>query len=384
MKIALFTDTYYPQVNGVSNTLTRLVHYWGQHGIDCKVIAPKSGFDDIYSPQTHSLPSMRLLLYKEYRIALPFNRIITRDLLDFKPDLVHVATPFSTGLFGLNYARKYGIPMVASYHTNFDHYLSYYNLQWANIWLWKYLQWFHSYFDRTFVPSYETLTHLTDRGFKKLSIWGRGVDSTLFHPGDCDSDFKARYDIPQDRILLTYVGRIAPEKDIKTLSNIIHYFPKEWTDRVCWVIVGEGPSEQELKNSFRGHSNVRFTGYLKEEELSEAYSASDLFIFPSPTETFGNVVLESMACGTPVIGANSGGVRSIIDEGTTGYLVNPRDVRAFIDRILFLLIHPNLLTQFSQNARRYALNQSWDVIFSKLTNEFCGIVDYKKSIHTAS
>ncbi len=383
MKIALFSDTYYPQVNGVANTLYRLVRYWEQKGIECKVIAPKTGSNNVYETHTHSLPSMRFLLYKECRVALPFNRFVTQELLAYEPDLIHVATPFSSGLFGMNHARKYGIPMVASYHTNFDHYLSYYNLQWATSFLWKYMLWFHSFFDRTYVPSQDTLEHLTSKGFNRLSIWGRGVDTALYHPNQHSADFKRKHNIPQDCILLSYVGRLAPEKDVETLLNIIKGFPAEWHDKVCWMIVGEGPSEEELKQSLRSYPNVRFTGYLRGEELSQAYSTSDLFIFPSPTETFGNVVLESMASGTPTIGANSGGVRTIIKDGSNGYLVTPGDAKSFIDRILFLLMHPNLLKQFSHKAREYALTQSWEMIFGNLTNDYMEIAA-QKNINTAS
>ncbi|WP_349408234.1 glycosyltransferase family 1 protein [Pseudalkalibacillus sp. SCS-8] len=385
MKIALFSDTYYPQVNGVANTLHRLVSYWERQGIDCKVIVPKSGTtEDLYASQTHSLPSMRFLLYKECRVALPYNRGVTQELLAFQPDLIHVATPFSTGLFGMNHGKKYGVPMVASYHTNFDHYLSYYHLQWATNWLWKYLHWFHSNFDQTYVPSHDTLDHLTKKGFDKLSIWGRGVDTALYHPGRCSDEFKKKYNIPGTHLLLTYVGRLAPEKDIETFINIIRTFPKEWQDQVSWMIVGEGPSEEVMKETLHSYSNVRFTGYLRGEELSQAYRASDLFIFPSPTETFGNVVLESMACGTPVIGADSGGVRTIIQDGTNGYLVTPGRSQAFIDRILFLLKHPKILKRFGKMSREYALSQSWNTIFAKLTKEYMEIAERKKRIHSAS
>ncbi|WP_408007306.1 glycosyltransferase family 4 protein [Pseudalkalibacillus sp. A8] len=384
MNIALFSDTYHPQINGVANTLQQLVNYWEKTGVQCKVIAPMMDPDNLFSLNTHLLPSMRFLLYKEYRVAIPYNRKITQELLAFQPDLIHVATPFSTGLYGLNFGRKHDITMVASYHTNFDHYLSYYHLQWATDWWWKYLSWFHRYFEKTYVPSQETLHHLSSKGFERLGIWGRGVDTSIYHPYHNTSSFRVKYKIPHDKIVLSYIGRLAPEKDIQTLIEIIRKFPQKWQDKVCWLIVGEGPSEVDLKSALKTFHNVLFTGYLRSKELSMAYSISDLFIFPSPTETFGNVVLESMACATPVIGTDSGGIRNIVIDGHNGYLVKPYEPQAFIDRIIFFLTHPNLSAQISTNARAYAKSQSWEVISSKLTSEYTELIESKQKIHPAS
>lgn len=372
MKIAIFTDTFAPDVNGVARTLKRFTDYLEVNGHEFIVFAPESTKESRFSSHIHRFTSMPFFLYPECRLALPNMIQVKSKLQRFKPDLIHVATPFNIGLCGIHYAKKLNIPLVGSYHTDFDQYLSYYDLQIFSKILWKYMHWFHRSFEKIFVPSQETLKQLQKQKFKNLHIWGRGVDCSLFHPHYSNDELFKKYHI-KEKFLLSYVGRLAPEKDIDTLLQISHELPKELQHNIHWLIVGDGPYKEEMMK--KAPINMTFAGYLTGETLAKVYANSHLFIFPSPTETFGNVVLEAHAAGTPVIGANSGGVKNIIQQGRTGYLCEPKNIEQFSNAIITLLTNPSLQLQMSDQARKYALTQSWNAIFDNLLDEYEEVIE---------
>ena len=372
MKIAIFTDTFFPEVNGVAKTLNRFTNYLENQGFSYKVFAPDSVSNEYVSDHIHRLKSLPFFLYPECRLAFPNFMKIKSEIELFSPDLIHVATPFTVGLSGVYYAKKFNIPMVGSYHTDFSDYLHFYDLEFLSKPLWKYMKWFHSPFQKLFVPSIDTLEKLNIRGFSNLEIWPRGVDCQLYHPNYVKENVRNRYGISK-KFILTFVGRLAPEKDLHTLMKIANSLPSEINKQVHWLIAGDGPLLDELKIS--SPPNMTFTGFLKGEGLAEVYSASDLFIFPSPTETFGNVVLEALASGTPVIGANAGGVKNIISTGVTGHLCESGNAEDFIQRIVQLLSNDHLRAQMAINARKYALTQKWDQIFENLINHYSTVID---------
>jgi len=363
MKIAIFTDTFIPDVNGVAKTLGRFTDYLKENQVEYRVFAPKATKENQFSNQIHYFNSLPFLLYPECRLALPNLPQIKEELSEFKPDLIHVATPFNMGLTGLHFAKKLRIPVVGSYHTDFDKYLEHYNLQFLMEVLWKYLGWFHRPLEKIFVPSHDTKERLEKRGFTNLSIWPRGIDRTLFHSHYDVDEMRRKYHVEGKHVLL-YVGRIAGEKDVMLLPEIAKQLPEEMQRKVHWLVVGDGPMKEDLKKA--APDNMTLTGFLGGEELAKIYTLADLFVFPSASETFGNVVLEALACGTPVIGANAGGVRTIIQHGKTGMLSNPKDAISFAAEIMHTLTDPNLKMQMQIAGIRYAQAQSWDEIFSNL------------------
>lgn len=211
------------------------------------------------------------------------------------------------------------------------------------------------------------MQQLKQRGFHNLHIWSRGVDCSLFHPGYNKEAFRKKYNITAPYIL-SYVGRIAPEKDINTLRTLIQTTIKERENDIHWLIAGDGPLAEELREAVP--SAVTFTGYLQGEQLAEAYACSDMMVFPSATETFGNVVLESLACGTPVIGANAGGVKNIITEGKTGFLCEPKNPDSFLSSVYTLLDNKEMRTEMQIAAKSYAVAKSWDEIFNDLIMQY--------------
>lgn len=371
MKIAIFTDTFYPEINGVARTLKRFTDYLDEQNISFQVFAPKTISNEYVTDHIHRFESLSFFLYPECRLALPNLLQIKEELQNFSPDLIHVATPFNMGLCGVYYAKKLNIPLVGSYHTDFDHYLHYYDLQFLSKLVWKYMNWFHSPFQKIFVPSNTTRQQLQHRNFRNLEIWPRGVDCHLFHPHYEKKAVREKYTISK-KYLLSYVGRLAPEKDVDTLLAVTQSIPPEINKDIQWLWVGDGPLREELES--KAPDNVTFTGFLKGEELAEIYCASDLFVFPSPTETFGNVALEALASGTPVIGANSGGVKNIIHTEVTGLLCESGKAQEFINAIIHLLSRDSLRWQMGMEGRKYALSQRWDLIFDDLLAQYDSVM----------
>ncbi|MET3196564.1 glycosyltransferase family 1 protein [Bacillus sp. OAE603] len=371
MKIAIFTDTYVPQVNGVAKTLNRFTNYLNENGHTFHVFSP----EDCGAGSTENvtrLKSVPFKIYPECKISLPNFSKIKKKIKEFNPDIIHVATPFTIGLCGIQISKKLNIPLVASYHTNFDHYLHYYKLTYLESFLWKYLDWFHRSTKKIFVPSKDTLHHLNTKGFNNLSVWTHGVDCSLFKPAEDQEEIKQKYNITS-KYTICFVGRIAPEKDLDTLTNIMKYSKQRFGNQLTWVIVGDGPKKEEMMKK-TGTNQIIYTGYLQKNELAEIYSVSDVMVFPSDTETFGNVVLEAMASGTPVIGANAGGVKNIIRDYSTGILCEPKNTLSFCRAIEDCLQQTNMLDRMSKKARDYALTQDWNSILNALVMEYEEIV----------
>ncbi len=372
MKIAIFTDTFYPDINGVARTLKHFTNYLEKQNISYKVFAPNSDSNEYISTNIRRFKSWSFFLYPECRLALPNILRMKAELEAFSPDIIHVATPFNMGLCGIYLSKKLSIPLVGSYHTDFDYYLQFYDLQFLSSILWKYMKWFHKPFKKNFVPSHETLTQLTRHGFANLEIWPHGVDCELFHPYYDQESVREKRSITK-KYLLTFVGRLAPEKDVETLMSVANALPAEVSKQVQWLIVGDGPLRDEMQA--QSSANMIFTGYITGTELAEIYSASDVFVFPSPTETFGNVVIEALASGTPAITANSGGVKNIIKHGETGFLCETGNAAEFKDAIIKLINNDSLRKQIGREARDYALTQNWDTIFDHLLWQYQAVLE---------
>lgn len=363
MKIAIFTDTFYPDVNGVARTFKRFTDYLETQQVSYKIFAPDSQADEYTSSNIHRFKSLSFFLYPECRLAFPNLIQMKIELQNFSPDLIHVATPFNIGLCGSHFAKKMRIPLVGSYHTDFGHYLKYYDLQFLSNSLWKYMKWFYKPCQKLFVPSMETLKQLHHNGFTNLELWPRGVDCRLFHPFYDKKAVRQKYGLSK-KFLLTYAGRLAPEKDVDTLLKIAGSMPENINNQIDWLVVGDGPLRDDIQK--KAPFNMGFTGYLDGKALAEVYSASDLFVFPSPTETFGNVVLEALASGTPVIGANAGGVKNLINPGVTGDLCSPGNIEQFSHSIQKILASESNRLQMGLEGRKYALMQKWDRIFDSI------------------
>ncbi|MNI12025.1 GDP-mannose-dependent alpha-mannosyltransferase [compost metagenome] len=376
MRLALFTDTFLPQTNGVARTLGQLTAHLNRRGIEHLLFTPKSAPEDSYPDPVRPVASIPFFLYPECRLALPSMSSIQSQLNAFQPDLLHMSTPFNIGLCGLRYAHRQGLPHVASYHTHFDRYLEYYRMRRIVPLYWRYMKWFHRSCGATFAPSRETAEILREQGFERLRLWSRGIDCRQYSPDKRQAaSVKERYGIAVPLVLL-YVGRIAPEKDIATLLHALQLLPESVAAGVHLLVVGDGPLLPELRA--RAPRNVTFTGAKHGEELAELYASADLFVFPSSTETFGNVVLEAMASGLPVVAAGAGGSKELVMPGVTGVLFQPHDPGSLAEELCRMSSDSMLRTAMGSEGRRQALGRSWEQIFDGLIRDYEEIIDSRR------
>jgi len=369
IRLALFTDTYYPEINGVAKTLERWIGYLRKQGIECMVFAPsRPRWEKTASSEVaERLISLPFYLYPECRLAVPQTGSVERKLLNFKPTIIHVATPFGTGVAGRHLAIKHGIPLVASHHTHFVRYLPFYNLQWMGKLLWRYLHWFHQPCRKIYVPSKSVLEECRKDGWKGLEVWSRGVDTERFHPNVDREAMLLGVGLPASRFVVLYAGRMAPEKQTEVAVEAVTRFASRTGAEVELVVAGDGPATNEIKAlAVRRGVQARFLGALPQARLQQWMAASDVLVFPSATETFGNVVLEAMACGLPVIGAAGGAVPDTIRNGENGLLCPPGDADAFADRIELLYRDVSLRARLSVAGVLEARHRSWDEVFRGL------------------
>ncbi|MGM0471590.1 MAG: glycosyltransferase family 4 protein [Bacillota bacterium] len=375
MKVALFSDTFLPQVNGVTKTLDRLTDYFTKQGIDYLVFAPEDKKGVALKKNTERMFSFSFFLYPECRVSLPNYFKIKKLLDDYSPDLVHLVTPFNLGLCGLKYAQSSQVPVVASYHTNFTKYLNHYNLNILERPIWRFFRWFHSHSERNFCPSQATLEELAAQGIENLEIWDRGINPDLYSPQLRSEDLRAKYSL-QDKLCLLYVGRLAPEKNLYLLLESLEQINQNYQKEVELLITGDGPLLADLKAE--APENVTFTGYLKGRELSQTYASADVFLFPSTTETYGNVVLEAMASGLPVVGILAGGVKENLIDGYNCLACQENSVAEFTANLERMINEASLRDRLSKQARQHALNKSWDQVFSRLVSSYQEVINSKE------
>ncbi len=373
MRVSLVTETYFPQVNGVSRTLGQLVRHLTARGDAVQLIHPDYG-EIARGPDVHLVRSTRLPFYRELFLPIPPFTKTLQALDQFQPDLVHIATEATLGLTLLRHVLKKKIPTVSSFHTNFDQYSDHYRVGWLKGLIWRYLRWFHNRTRETYVPSRATIADLKARGFERLVLWPRGVDSTLFRP-----DRPGRAAIRQtlgfrdNQVVVAYVSRIAAEKNINYLADALESVASERPE-ARFLFVGDGPARPEIER--RMGSRARFVGYRSGEDLADHYASADLFAFSSLTETFGNVVLEAMASGLPVVALRAGGVGDTVRPGETGLLIDPDAPPAdFARAVTSLIDNADLRRQTAASARSYAQSQSWDEIMGRLRDHYQDVIN---------
>jgi phosphatidylinositol alpha 1,6-mannosyltransferase len=368
LRIIIITGNYNHVPDGVSLTLNRLVSYLESVGMDILVVAPTIENPPIdHAGKMVTVNSFSLPGREEYRITLGLTEDVQKEIIRFKPDLIHIATPDLTGWRSLLFAKEYGIPVVSSYHTHFTSYLEYYKLKWAEPLIWGYLRWFYNNCLHTYVPSHSMIEELSRQGIKsKLKIWARGIDFERFNPSKRDIDFRRSVGVADDDILVSFVSRLVWEKEMETLRSTFIDLMKI-NPKIKTLIVGDGPAGDTLRNTM---SDTIFMGYQSGNDLARMYASSDIFMFPSITETFGNVTLEAMASGVPAVVANAQGNNSLVMNTFNGFLVTPRDVPEFVRLINKIAINPELRLKMSKNALEFACTFTWNNIFAELIKNY--------------
>jgi glycosyltransferase involved in cell wall biosynthesis len=369
MRIALLTETFLPKVDGITNTLCHLLEYLAEQGHTSLLLAPEGGPDWYAKTRVIGLRAMPFLPYPELKLAPPGTNVSVH-LAQFHPDLVHVVNPVSLGVAGLRQAHRMSLPVVASYQTDLPGFAARWGLGVMSEPLWSYLRWIHNQADLTLCPSRVTQLELKMRGFERLAIWSRGVDMQRFHPRHRSPEWRQRLCTGETKApLLLFVGRLAHEKRVDWLRPVLDRLPGAQL-----AIVGDGPARPDLQRLFAGMP-VKFVGYLGGHELACAYASADVFVFPAANETFGNVVLEAMASGLPVVAAGSGGPKDFVQHGETGLLFEPEDQRALISAVRRVLCDHALARRLGTAARRFAQGRSWATQFEALMQAYQCVID---------
>jgi glycosyltransferase involved in cell wall biosynthesis len=360
MRIALFTETFLPKVDGIVTRLRHTIDHLQRMGNQVLVFCPDGGLTEHKGARIYGVSGFPLPLYPELKLALP-RPAIGDELSRFKPDLIHVINPAVLGLAGLFYSKTLNIPLVASYHTHLPEYLQHYGLGALEGVLWELLKAGHNQAEINLCTSTAMQDALTEKGIERVCLWQRGVDTETFQPDLACLEMRNRLSQghPEDPLLL-YVGRLSPEKEIDRIKPVLESIPN-----ARLALVGDGPHRQALEKHFEG-TPTNFVGYLGGKELASAFASSDAFVFPSRTETLGLVLLESMAAGCPVVAARSGGIPDIVEDGVNGFLFDPSDEQGAIAATQHLLSQTEERELLRQNARQEAERWSWSAATRQL------------------
>lgn len=364
MRIALFSDTYAPQMNGVARTLQRLVSALSERGHEVRVhTTTHPGARD--SAEVRRVPSVPFWGYEELRLAAPFFPGVRRALQAWAPHVIHAATPFGLGLAGRSLARSLGIPFLTSYHTQLAQYASHYGLGAIAEHGMRYLRWFHNSGMRTLVPTRAVAEQLEARGFARLGIWPRGVDTARFHPGYRSPALRETMGARDNSLVVAYVGRIASEKGIDVAVDAMREVRRYAPDSV-FALAGDGPALRSIRRAAPPHTY--FAGRLSGDALSAFYASADVFVFPSVTDTFGNVLLEAMASGLAVAAADVPQSREVLGE--SGIFAQPGNVRAFAAAILRCYWDRDHLDAARRASLVRARSCTWSAVWTQLIEDY--------------
>ncbi len=367
LRIAYFAGTMRPGHDGVTRVLYRLIDALQETGIESIFFSPIIPPPLQQQVPMYEVPSVRFPLYKDYRFAFPGHKHFESRLANFDPDVIHINSPCPLGHAAVRYARREGIPVVATYHTHFPSYAKYYKITALEAFSWNFLKNLYNECDRVYVPSEPIRKDLRAHGFETTEFLPHGVDTGIFNPAYRSEEWRTLHGCGGKTVLL-FAGRLVWEKDLRTLAEAYRIITARRSDAL-FVLAGDGPVRDELAAMMPG---ALFLGQIGGSELSAAYASSDVFVFPSTTETFGNVTLEAMASGIPPVCAKEGGAYGFVKSGATGLLAEPRDGVDLAAKISFMLDHPEERKKMGNAALAFAGEQTWERIFDRL---FAGYVD---------
>jgi glycosyltransferase involved in cell wall biosynthesis len=369
-RIAYFTEGLLPWIDGVSRTLGQLFDTLETRHRDFRVYAPIAGSDQyVWGARVRKLPSVPFPLYRDYRVSLPDHADLEADLDCFEPDLVHVCSPTLAGAWAQSYARARRIPVVASFHTNFPAYFPYYRAGYLSGLAWRGLRWFHNRCQATFAPAASVIRELEYRGIENVRLWSPGIDCSLYTPAARDRQLRAQLGADDKRPVLLLVSRLVKEKDLLDLVEMDRILRRKGLD-YRFVVVGDGPLRKRLE---RGLPEAHFAGLRSGFDLARWYASADLFVFPSTTETFGNVVQEAMASGLASVVVDRGGPACVIEPGVSGLVARAKEPADLAEKVAALLRDPGRRRAMGEQGRQLALTRSWQEVNAGLLREYDAI-----------
>ena len=360
LRVGVVTETYPPEVNGVALTVGRLVEGLRERDHHVTVVRPRrrDGVDD---PDTRFVPGLPLPFYPDLRLGLPAPGTFNHLLHPEPPDVLYVATEGLLGGSAIAFARRHRIPALSGFHTNFHSYSRHYGLGFLRRPIYAYLRRLHNRAAGTLVPTAELQASLLADGFRNVQVWGRGVDAQLFDPARRSEGLRRSWGVAPEGRAVLYVGRLAAEKELPLAIRA--YRAMQAVDpSLRFVVVGDGPLRQRL---WREHPDLVFCGARQGVDLAEHYASADLFLFPSRTETYGNVVPEAMASALAVLAFDYAAPRDLIASGANGVLVPTTETERFIEAAAALAGQPERVSRLRQAARERALQRDWPGLWDR-------------------
>jgi len=375
VNIAYVTETYPPELNGVSLGVERAVRYLRERGHEVELIRPRqhgeAACDDDSEWRTSGFA---IPMYRDLRIGLALTATLQRRFARTRPQIVHVATEGPLGRAAIRAAKALDVPATSDFRTNFHQYSGYYGFGWLGPIVYEYLRRFHNETQCTFVPTRALGDELTRAGFRRTEVVGRGVDTELFTPQKRSTTLRAQWGGGCAPVLL-YVGRLAAEKNV-ALALCAFDAVRTRLPSARMIVVGDGPMRRRLEAEFPA---ARFVGVKQGDELAQYYASADLFLFPSQTDTFGNVTLEALASGLPVVAFDMAAAAEHVDDCDNGLLVSPGDERAFVAAACSLAWQHKYLVSVRQHARAAALKARWPDALARFESQLAKTVSAHES-----
>jgi glycosyltransferase involved in cell wall biosynthesis len=370
LRIAVVTETWPPEVNGVAMTLAKLVQGLSHRNHDVQLIRPRQTKTD--SPMSDSsleevlMRGMPIPRYPELKLGLPSKKTLVKTWTLRRPDVVHIATEGPLGWSALQAAKVLKLPVTSDFRTNFQSYSKHYGVGWLRKPIVAYLRKFHNATACTMVPTRELMRTLSQNGFANLKVVSRGVDTKLFNISKRDTSLRSSWGATDNTKVLISVGRMAPEKNLDQVLKT--YEALKFTGLAFkLVMVGDGPLKEQFQKRY---PEIIFPGMLSHSNLAAYYASSDLFIFPSQTETFGNVTLEALASGIPVLAFDCAAARDWVQTGINGWLVAENNPEGFAAQAVSIFKSKELLEQITQSTRQQVVHLDWDQIAEQVESVF--------------
>lgn len=368
MRVALYTETFLPKIDGIVRVVCLTLEHLQRRGIQAVVVAPEQGMREYAGAPVIGVPCVRNPVYPEGRIGLPSWQVY-RKVKAFAPDLIHSFHPVNIGMMGVVHGHWLHKPILSSFHLDIAHMAAHYGLPLLGKALRLLVTYGFNQSDYSLAPSRLIQAKMRAEGVKRVGWWQRGVDAEQFHPRFRREEVRAALSDghPED-VLLLYVGRLAPEKNLEQLRAVLERVP-----HTRLAFVGGGPQREALAAHFAGLP-VHFAGYRTGRGLAEAYASADLFVFPSAFESFGLVILEAMASGLPVISTRVGGATDMIAEGVNGFTVEVGDVEGMVEAVRYFACQPERLQAAKRAARARAERLDWSVIMDALIDCYRALI----------